>query len=158
MERQPLSFCFTVSNTASFLSSQSEQTVDLSSIWSTNLLPSREEAQRVQAGQLWHIKDILYDAFPSLRKRLASSILPPPSVQQIPVHKIEQYPLPAMHVDESSLEGTSGVMSTTFRSTLELGEDDIKKHGLVICPGDQLSLALLDKVCICVSVVVYSTI
>ena len=63
-----------------------------------------------------------------------------------------------MHVDESSLEGTSGVMSTTFRSTLELGEDDIKKHGLVICPGDQLSLALLDKVCICVSVVVYSTI
>jgi hypothetical protein len=118
-----------------------------------DLLPSREEAHRVQAGQLWHIKDILYDAFPSLRERLASSILPPPSVQQIPVHKTEQYPLPAMHIDESSLEGTLGVMSTIFRSTLELAEDDIKKHGLVICAGDRLSLALLDKVSICISVV-----
>ena len=46
-----------------------------------NLLPTWEEAQCVQAAQLWHIKDILYDTFPSLRKRLASSIFPLPSVQ-----------------------------------------------------------------------------
>ena len=56
-----------------------------------------------------------------------------------------------MHIDESSLEGTLlegtlGVMNTIFRSTLELLEDDVKKHGLIICAGDQLSLALLDKV------------
>lgn len=111
-----------------------------------DFLPSCEESQRVQAGQLWHIKDILYDAFPALRKRLGSSISPLATVQQIPVHKTEQYPLPAMHIDESSLEGTLGVMNTIFRSTLELSEDDIKKHGLVICAGDQLSLALLDKI------------
>ncbi|KAF8163626.1 hypothetical protein B0H34DRAFT_837464 [Crassisporium funariophilum] len=111
-----------------------------------DLLPSREEAERVQAGQLWHIKDILYDAFPALRKHLKSFISPLPTVQQIPVHKTEQYPLPAMHIDESSLEGTLGVMNTIFQSTLQLSEDDIKKHGLIICAGDQLSLALLDKI------------
>ena len=46
-----------------------------------DLLPTWEEAQCVQAAQLWHIKDILYDTFPSLCKHLASSIFPPPSVQ-----------------------------------------------------------------------------
>ena len=116
-----------------------------------DFLPTREEAQRVQAGQLWHIMDILFDMFPSLRKRLASSISPPPSVYQIPVHQTKQYPLPAMHIDESSLEGTLGVMDTIFRSTLELTEDDLKTHGLVFCAGDQLSLSLLDKACISLS-------
>ena len=37
-------------------------------------------------------------------------------------------------------------MDTIFRSTLELMEDDIETHRLVICAGDQLSLSLLDKV------------
>ncbi|KAF8806609.1 hypothetical protein BYT27DRAFT_7224360 [Phlegmacium glaucopus] len=111
-----------------------------------DLLPSREEAQCVQAGQLWHIKDILYDTFSVLRKCLASSIIPPLPVHQILVHKTEQYPLPAMHIDESSLKGTLGVMNTIFQSMLELTEDDVKGHGLVICAGDQLSLALLDKI------------
>ena len=40
MERQPLSFRFTASNKASFFSSQSEQTVDLSSrVWPTRSSP-----------------------------------------------------------------------------------------------------------------------
>ena len=111
-----------------------------------DLVPTREEADRVQLGQLWHIEDILYDQFPALRKRLGSAIEPAPSVLQIPVHKTEQYPLPAMHIDESSLEGTLGVLNTIFRDSLRLTEDDIKKHGIIICAGDQLSLSLLDKV------------
>jgi hypothetical protein len=111
-----------------------------------DLVPTSNEAARVQAGQLWHIEDILYDQFPALRKRLGSAIVPAPSVLQIPVHKTEQYPLPAMHIDESSLEGTLSVLNTIFRDSLRLTEDDIKKHGIVICAGDQLSLSLLDKV------------
>jgi len=41
---------------------------------------------------------------------LKDKILPAPMVLQMPVHKPEQYPLPAMHIDESSLEGTLGVL------------------------------------------------
>ena len=41
-----------------------------------------------------------------------------------------------MHIDELSLKEMLGVMGNIFRSTLELTEDDIKKHGLVICAGD----------------------
>ena len=111
-----------------------------------DLVPTFDEAAPVQAGQLWHIEDILYDQFPALRKRLGSAIEPAPSVLQIPVHKTEQYPLPAMHIDESGLEGTLGVLNTIFRDSLRLTDDDIKKHGIVSCAGDQLSLSLLDKV------------
>lgn len=44
----------------------------------SDLLPSFEAAIRVQEGQLWHIQDILFDAFPDLRRRLAESIPLPP--------------------------------------------------------------------------------
>ncbi|KAF9470077.1 hypothetical protein BDN70DRAFT_945925, partial [Pholiota conissans] len=54
-----------------------------------DLMPSPDKAARVQDGQLWHIKDMLYDAFPDLRKKFSHSIPPPPVVQQIPVHKTE---------------------------------------------------------------------
>ncbi|KAF9475260.1 hypothetical protein BDN70DRAFT_915054 [Pholiota conissans] len=111
-----------------------------------DLLPNPEEAARVQDGQLWHIKDILFDAFPNLRKRFAHSILPPPVGQQVPVHKTEQYPLPAMHINESSLEGTLHLLKTIFCDSLQLTEDDIRRKGVVICAGDHLSLSLLDKI------------
>jgi len=69
-------------------------------------------------------------------------------VLQIPIHKTEQYPLPAMHIDESSLEGTLGVLDKIICVELGLTEDDIKKHGIIPCAGDQLSKLLLDKVCL----------
>ena len=113
-----------------------------------DLFLTREEAARVQAGQLWHIQDVLYNAHSDLRKRLCANILPCPTVEQILVHMTEQYPLPAMHIDESSLEGTLNVLSTIFRTSLNLTEEDVKNHGLIICAGDLLSLSLLDKVCL----------
>ncbi|KAF9472425.1 hypothetical protein BDN70DRAFT_900544 [Pholiota conissans] len=111
-----------------------------------DLLPNPEEAARVQDGQLWHIKDILFNAYPNLRKRFAHSILPPPVDQQAPVHKTEQYPVPAMHIDESCLEGTLHLLKTIFCDSLQLTEDDIRRKGVVICAGDYLSLSLLDKI------------
>jgi hypothetical protein len=112
-----------------------------------DLLPNVDEATRVQEAQLWHLADILYDAFPELRKRLKDSIPAPTPVLQIPVHRTEQFPLPAMHIDESSLEGTLEVFKAIFQRSLQLTEDDLKKHGIVLCAGDQLSMSLLDKVC-----------
>jgi hypothetical protein len=111
-----------------------------------DLLPSLEQVQQLEAAKLWHIEDILYESFPKLRKRLADDIPPPVSVQPIPLHKTEQYPLPAMHIDESSLEGTLKVLNTIFCDTLKMSAEDLKKHSLVFCASDQLSISLLDKV------------
>ncbi len=112
----------------------------------SDLIPDLDAARRVEAAQLWHIEDILYDVYPALRARLIDSIKSPPNVLSIPVHKTEQYPLPAMHIDESTLEGTIGVLDSIVRNTLKLTDKDIENHGLILCAGDQLMLSLLDKV------------
>jgi len=113
MERQPFSFRFTASNMASFLSSQSEQTIDVSSSLAHKTFTQAE--RKLNAFKLANFgrSKTFYVMF---SHRSASS-------SQIPVHKTEQYPLPAMHIDESTLEGTLGVMSTIFRSTLDLAEN-----------------------------------
>ncbi|KAF9546818.1 hypothetical protein CPC08DRAFT_738526 [Agrocybe pediades] len=90
-----------------------------------DLLPSLEEATCVQHGQLWHIQDILFD---------------------IPDHTTKQYPLPAMEEDESTLHGTLQVLKLTIQKSLKLTEEDIRRHSIILCAGDQLSLSLLDKV------------
>ena len=111
-----------------------------------DLLPSLEEARRVEDGQLWHIQNILYDAFPNLRDRFHHEIEAAPSVYQIPLHKTKQYPLPAMHIDESSLDGTLEVLDTIVTRHLKFTAEDLQKHGILICAGDQLSKLLVDKV------------
>ena len=115
------------------------------------LLPSLEQVQQVEAAELWHIEDILYESFPDLRKCLTNDILPPPNIQPILLHKTEQYLLPAMHVDESSLEGMLKVLNTIFCDTLKMSAEGLEWHGLVFCAGDQLSISLLNKVCVFIS-------
>jgi len=111
-----------------------------------DLLPSLEEAQCVEDGQLWHIQDILYDAFPNLCDCFQHEIEAAPSVYQIPLHKTKQYPLPAMHIDESSLDGTLEVLDTIITCHLKFTVANLQKHGILICAGDQLSKLLVDKV------------
>ncbi|KAJ6565075.1 hypothetical protein B0H10DRAFT_1843128 [Mycena sp. CBHHK59/15] len=111
-----------------------------------DLLPSLEDVQQLEALHRWHIEDILVQGYPILQSRFSDSISEPPSILLIPVHTTEQCTLPAMQIDESSLDGTIDVFSTIFRSSLKMTEDDIKRHGVVICAGDQLSASLFDKV------------
>ncbi|KAF8222896.1 hypothetical protein L208DRAFT_1381680 [Tricholoma matsutake] len=76
---------------------------------------------------------------------LESSIPPPPSVLPIPLHQTEQYPIPAMHIDESSIDGTIGVIHMVLFDTLKLSEEELRKHGVILCGGDQLMVSLTDK-------------
>ncbi|TDL22081.1 hypothetical protein BD410DRAFT_803611 [Rickenella mellea] len=108
-------------------------------------LPSHEQTKDLEASWLYHIKDILFDFYPNLRAKFRSEIDPPPSILSIPVHKTEHYPLPAMKIDESSLDGTLDVIDSIIVKTLQLSEDDIRKHGVVLCGGDQLTISLIDK-------------
>ena len=111
-----------------------------------DMLPSRQQVQELEAEQLWHIEDILFDAFPNLRDKFKDKIKPVPSILPVPVHQTEQYPLPAMHIDESSLEGTLQVLNEIITKTLRLSGDGLAKHGIILCAGDQLTMSLLDKV------------
>ena len=111
-----------------------------------DMLPSRQQVQELEAEQLWHIKDILFDAFPALHDRFKDKIEPVPNILSIPVHQTEQFPLPAMHIDELSLEGTLEVLNKIITETLRLSSDGLAWHGIILCAGDQLTMSLLDKV------------
>src|SRR5882762_2197287 len=39
-----------------------------------DMLPSRQQVQQLEEEQLWHIEDILFDAFPALRNRFKDKI------------------------------------------------------------------------------------
>ncbi|THU95833.1 hypothetical protein K435DRAFT_797792 [Dendrothele bispora CBS 962.96] len=83
------------------------------------LLPSVEHAQKLDDCSLWQLKQL-----PSC-----------PSIEKITPHTTQQYPLPAMHKDESSIDGTINVESARRNSTgsIEGMKTTIRRFGLFHC-------------------------
>lgn len=109
-------------------------------------LPTVQEIQELRLNFLWRIKTTLLDYSEPLKRKYGKVLGPPPSVLQIPLHQTKQYPLPAMHIDESSLDGTLEVIETIICKHLGMTNDDLKKHGIVFGHGDNLTIELVDKV------------
>ncbi|KAJ7061273.1 hypothetical protein C8F01DRAFT_1210307 [Mycena amicta] len=108
-------------------------------------LPTPTACKALQDAHIWHLEDILLTQFPELRDKFQSVLTPPPTDIAIPVHKTEQFPLPAMEIDESTIDGTIQVVDTIMR-TLKLDTPEaLEKHGVVFGAGDLLSLELLLK-------------
>ncbi|THV04221.1 hypothetical protein K435DRAFT_649528, partial [Dendrothele bispora CBS 962.96] len=107
------------------------------------LLISPADALLLDSCLLWQLKSIALEHIPSL-SHLKRDFGPCISVDQITPRKTEQYPLPAMHIDESSLDGTIEVEDTILH-TLGISNDDIRKHGLLFVDGDLLTDSLNSK-------------
>jgi hypothetical protein len=109
------------------------------------VLPEPEQASQLVDVCKWLLKSIAIDHIEGLG-RLRASLGPYPAVDSIKLHKTEQYPLPAMHIDESSLEGTINVYLSILK---DLGVTDklLEKHGLLFTDGDLLTDSLSSKVC-----------
>ncbi|KAF7373970.1 hypothetical protein MSAN_00609500 [Mycena sanguinolenta] len=107
-------------------------------------LPSPSDAQKTEEGLIWQLKSIALEHIPEFA-HLKSLLGPCPEVDQIQPHKTEQFPLPAMHEDESSLDGTITVINKLF-AELQTTSEDIKKHGLVFANGDLLTDNLINTV------------
>ncbi|KAJ3531453.1 hypothetical protein NMY22_g8150 [Coprinellus aureogranulatus] len=110
----------------------------------TALLPSTTAILEVEEMQLWHIREILLDAYPDLRAQFKDADLSPPSVDSIPLHKTKQYPLPAAFIDESTIDGTLDIIDHILFRTLGMSEADIKEHGVILAHGDQLTVSLIE--------------
>ncbi len=82
-----------------------------------------------------------YPTFARFQKEAQASL--PGTDDQIPLHKTELYPLPAMQIDESTITGNAEVMDAIFKEVgFEIGTT---KFTGIVRPvfGDQLSIARL---------------
>ncbi|KAJ6450910.1 hypothetical protein C8R45DRAFT_1113838 [Mycena sanguinolenta] len=107
-------------------------------------LPSPADAEKTEECLIWQLKSIALQHIPEF-KHLKSLLGPCPEVDQIQLHKTEQFPLPAMHEDESSLDGTITVINKLF-AELQTSSEDLKNHGLVFANGDLLTDNLVNTV------------
>lgn len=113
--------------------------------WSSeDVLPDVETARQLTRSCLWQIKRLALEHIPSLH-HLRLDLEECPEVRVIPPHKTEQYALPAMHKDESSIDGTIDVHDTLY-DHLELTDEALEKHGLMPDHGDLLTDSLKDNV------------
>ncbi|KAJ7752331.1 hypothetical protein B0H16DRAFT_794813 [Mycena metata] len=111
---------------------------------STDTLPSPTQAEELGRCCGWQLRRLAIENIPALG-HLKEALGECPEVDPIAVHQTEQYPVPAMHEDESSMEGTIRVYTTILRS-LGITDADLRAHGLMFNDGDLLTDSLVDKI------------
>ncbi|KAK7029172.1 hypothetical protein R3P38DRAFT_3314713 [Favolaschia claudopus] len=109
-----------------------------------DVLPSPLCISQLEKCLLWQIKRLAHENIKGLA-HLSEEFEDCPEVDAIAVHKTEQYPLPAMHEDESSIDGTIRVYNQILQN-LGLTDDDLEAHGLMFADGDLLTNSLVDKI------------
>lgn len=107
--------------------------------------PTLLQFQQLNESLVFHIIDILFQKYPSLKTRFQTGPKPP-VIHPIPVHKTVHHSLPYLCIDESSLAGTLNIIETIICTTLKMTPEELKRHGIIICSGDLLTWSLTDKV------------
>ncbi|KAJ7730237.1 hypothetical protein DFH07DRAFT_756359 [Mycena maculata] len=113
--------------------------------WSPeDVLPSPESAAQLSTNCFWQMKRMALEHVPGVTDKLKNSLRECPEVYQIPVHKTNQYPLPAMKEDESTLEGTLNVYFANL-DVMGLDDEALEAHSLLFDDGDLLTDTLKEK-------------
>ncbi|KAJ6614983.1 hypothetical protein B0H10DRAFT_1950239 [Mycena sp. CBHHK59/15] len=103
-------------------------------------LPSVQQVIQTRIPALWHVHEFLLVWFPSLRGKFGQEHGDVPVVKVIPLHRTEQYPMPAMKIDESSLDGTIEVIDTAIIRTLQMNEAGMQAHGAIAARREDTNL------------------
>ncbi|KAK6992307.1 hypothetical protein R3P38DRAFT_3435555 [Favolaschia claudopus] len=122
-----------------------ERTLPVIDWTAEDALPSPQSAEELSALCFWQMQRLALEHVPGANAKLKEDFEDCPEIFQIPLHKTEQYPLPAMHIDESTLEGTQEVYETVLRQ-LGLDDDALEAHGLLFDDGDLLTDSLKEKI------------
>jgi hypothetical protein len=122
-----------------------ERTLPVLDWTAEDALPSPQSAQELSRCCFWQLRRLALEHIPGISAELRKALEDCPEIFQIPLHKTEQYPLPAMNLDESSLEGTLEVYFAILRH-LGLDDDALEAHGLMFDDGDLLTDSLKEKV------------
>ncbi|KAJ6456466.1 hypothetical protein C8R45DRAFT_943662 [Mycena sanguinolenta] len=106
--------------------------------------PSPESAAQLSNSCFWQLKRMALEHIPGVSDELKKSLGDCPEVNQIPLHKSIQYPLPALKEDESTLEGTFTVYTRNLQ-TMGMDDEQLEAHGLMFDDGDLLTDSLKEK-------------
>jgi hypothetical protein len=113
--------------------------------WSPkDVLPSPESAAQLSCSCFSQLKRLALEHIPGVSEDLKKGLGECPEVNQIPLHKTLQYPLPALKEDESTLEGTFAVYTNNLQET-GMGDKELESHGLMFDHGDLLTDSLKKK-------------
>ncbi|KAH9901536.1 hypothetical protein C8Q73DRAFT_635931 [Cubamyces lactineus] len=117
--------------------------VDAPSLSLDDIILTRDENDALTARLTHTILRIIVnyggDKFARFRTDVVSST--PATLDKIPVHETEIFPLPAMHIDESSTTGNADVLSEIFSEVgLDMDSTDFTST-IKITAGDQLSIS-----------------
>jgi hypothetical protein len=110
---------------------------------SSLLLPSPTDIKSLMECTLWQLKQIALEHKPEL-EHLKKSLPPCLTIDPIAPHITEQYPLPAMHIDKSSIDGTINVYEAILKE-LGITNENVAEHGVMFTDGDLLTDSLIDK-------------
>ncbi|KAJ7094489.1 hypothetical protein B0H15DRAFT_969182 [Mycena belliarum] len=109
-----------------------------------DVLPSPESAAQLSDSCFWQLKRMALEHIPGMPDGLKKELGECPEVNQIPLHKTAQFPVPAMQEDESTLDGNLRVRATIYE-TIGLDDEKLETHGLVGEDGDLMTDGLKDK-------------
>ncbi|KAL0569038.1 hypothetical protein V5O48_012934 [Marasmius crinis-equi] len=115
---------------------------------SSLILPNLDHLLQLEQCLLWQLKRLAIDNTQGLARfeNILGSCPSFGEYDQISVHVTQQYPLPAMHLDESTIDGTMQVYDTVLEH-MNMSSSDLEQHGLLFVDGDLLTDSLIDKVC-----------
>ncbi|KAJ7127703.1 hypothetical protein C8R44DRAFT_616194, partial [Mycena epipterygia] len=114
--------------------------------WSPDdVLPSPESAAQLSDSCFWLLKQFALEHVPGVTAELKKELGECPEVYQIPLHITPQYPLPAMHRDKYTLEGTLDVHFMILQA-IGVGDKELEAHGLMFDDGDLLTDSLKEKI------------
>jgi hypothetical protein len=109
-----------------------------------DVILSGEDGLELIKACIWYFKNIAVEHIPAFH-RFRTNLPECPAVDLIDVHKTEQYPLPTLHIDESSIDGTIDVYNS-FLDALGITDAVVEQHGIILTHGDLLTNSLISMV------------
>ncbi|KAJ7659835.1 hypothetical protein B0H17DRAFT_1145221 [Mycena rosella] len=108
-----------------------------------DLVHKKESTEQLIQCCIWQLEQLALENIANLG-HLKAAFKECPKVDPIAVHKTNQYPLPVMHEDESSIEGTIHVY-VQIPWNLGVTNENLHTHHLLFDDGDLLTNLLVEK-------------
>jgi hypothetical protein len=132
--------------TATLVVTAQKPTVDMSKDYTDqlsmeDLYPTREQSARLSTTYCYHLTEVLVRRVKGFEHNpFPVQVLSPPSLA-----KTEMYPLPSMHIDQSTVDGNRDILEEIMEKATQLNPEWFERRRLILA-GDQLTLSRIRSI------------